>query len=192
MSRGGVLRRMMQEHRKPILTLGILLLVNLVAYGAVVIPLSRSVASIEDRDRAADSELRAARAEYDRATSTLKSQEVVSRDLTHFYNDVLPKSWSDARRMTYLRLQQVARESNLEFEQYKSEPDQEKGSSLTRVNVELVLRGTYSAVREFVHKLDTSPEFVVIDDIGLAEGSDAGGVLVLTLQLSTYFRPAVQ
>lgn len=183
---------MMQEHRRPLVILGVLLLINVVVYGAVVIPLSRSVASIEDRDRAADSALRAARAEYDRATSTLKSQEVVSRDLTHFYNEVLPRSWSDARRMTYLRLQQVARESNLEFEQYKSEPEQEKGSSLTRVNVELILRGPYEAVRAFVHRLDTSPEFVVIDDIGLAEGSDSGGVLVLTLQLSTYFRPVVQ
>jgi len=185
-----MIRRVLQERRTPLLTLGLLLLVNLVVYGAVVIPLSRSVTNVADRDREADRLLREARAERDKATNTLRSQEVVSRDLTHFYAEVLPQSWSDARRMTYLRLQQVARESNLEFEQYKSEPEQEKGSSLMRVNVEFVLRGTYSAVRTFVHKLDVAPEFVVIDDIGLAEGSDSGAELVLTLQLSTYFRPA--
>jgi Tfp pilus assembly protein PilO len=183
---------MLQEHRRPVFALGALLLLNLAVYGAVVVPLSRSVASIEDRDRAADRELREARAEYERASSTLKSQEVVSRDLERFYDDVLPRSWSDARRMTYLRLQQVARDSDLVFQEYKGEPEQEKGSSLTRVNVELILRGTYEAVREFVYRLDTSPEFVVIDDIGIAEGADSG-MLVLTLQLSTYYRPpAVQ
>lgn len=192
MSKDRVVRRVMQERRKPIMTLGLLLLVNLVVYGAVVIPLSRSVANVEGRDRDADRLLQEARADHERAAKTLSSQEVVSRDLAHFYNEVLPQNYSDARRMTYLRLQQVARESNLEFEQYNSEQEQEKGSSLTRVNIELSLRGTYDAVRTFVYKLDTSPEFVVIDDIGLAEGSDSSGVLELALKLSTYFRSATQ
>jgi Tfp pilus assembly protein PilO len=191
-SRGRFLRRVVQERRGPFMILGLLLAINLVVYGAVVLPLARRVATVEDRDRAADRLLKEARAEHDKATRTLRSQEVVSRDLTRFYNEVLPQNWSDARRMTYLRLQQLAADSHLQFEEYKNEQEQEKGSSLTRVNIDLVLRGTYDAVRAFVYKLDTSPEFVVIDDIGLAEGADTADVLELTLKLSTYFRSAPQ
>jgi Tfp pilus assembly protein PilO len=190
-SSGSVFRRIAGDQRRPLIILGVLLALNAGVYGAVVVPLSRSVATVEDRNREARRALQAARAEYEREASTLKGQEMMGKDLARFYGDVLPQSWSDARRMTYLRVQQIARESKLEFEQFKSEPKQEEGSELTRVNIEFVLRGAYDAVRSFIHTLDTSPEFVVIDDIGLAEeGAESGGVLVLTLQLSTYLRPA--
>jgi hypothetical protein len=45
-------------------------------------------------------------------------------------------------------------------------------------------------VRTFIHELETSPEFVVIDDVSLAEDDDEGGLLQLTLQLSTYYQDA--
>lgn len=186
-----LVRRVLAERRRFAISLGLLLVANVVVYGVAVYPLSQRVANIEQRDRTAERSLRAAKADYAGARNTLTGKERAAAELATFYKDVLPQSWSDARRMTHLRLQQLARESNLDFERYTSEPVQEKGSSLTRVKIELVLRGKYDAVRAFVYKLDTSPEFVVIDDIGLAEGSDSSGVLVLTLQLSTYFRLAV-
>ena len=52
----------------------------------------------------------------------------------------------------------------------------------------MVLSGTYAEMRDFIYQLETAPEFVVIDNIQLAEGSEGTGSLVVTLDLSTYFR----
>jgi len=50
------------------------------------------------------------------------------------------------------------------------------------------LAGSYADIRDFIHEIESSPEFVVIDDVALAEGVQNDPVLRLTLQLSTYFR----
>jgi hypothetical protein len=52
----------------------------------------------------------------------------------------------------------------------------------------MVLTGSYEGMRMFLHQLEAAPEFVVVDDVGLAEGSAAERDLALTIQLSTYFR----
>jgi Tfp pilus assembly protein PilO len=54
------------------------------------------------------------------------------------------------------------------------------------------LMGNYADVRDFIHEIESSPEFVVIDEINLAEGSQGDSMLRLTLQLSTYFRTGEQ
>jgi hypothetical protein len=50
------------------------------------------------------------------------------------------------------------------------------------------LAGGYADIRDFIHEIEASPEFVVIDDVGLTEGVTNSDTLRLTLQLSTYFR----
>ena len=52
----------------------------------------------------------------------------------------------------------------------------------------MVLAGTYADMRDFIYQLETAPEFVVIDNVQLAEGGDGSGSLVVTLDLSTYYR----
>ena len=61
-------------------------------------------------------------------------------------------------------------------------------STLTRLQIQMVLAGTYADMRDFIYQLETAPEFVVIDNVQLAEGGDGGGSLVVTLDLSTYYR----
>ncbi len=45
-------------------------------------------------------------------------------------------------------------------------------------------------MRNFIHQLETAPEFVVIDNVLLAEGADGNGALEVKLELSTYYRVA--
>jgi hypothetical protein len=45
-------------------------------------------------------------------------------------------------------------------------------------------------MRDFIYQLEAAPEFVVIDNVLLAEGSEGTGSLVVTLDLSTYYRVA--
>jgi hypothetical protein len=42
-----------------------------------------------------------------------------------------------------------------------------------------------------LYDLETSPEFVVIEHIILAEGQTASSPLALSMELSTYYRPTV-
>jgi Tfp pilus assembly protein PilO len=52
----------------------------------------------------------------------------------------------------------------------------------------MVVQGDYENVRKFIHALETAPEFVVIDDVSLTQGAEPSSPLVLTLELSTYYR----
>jgi hypothetical protein len=65
----------------------------------------------------------------------------------------------------------------------------QRDSSLTRLRITMQLSGTYAEIRSFLHQLETAPEFVVVDNVELAEGADAGA-LTVTLELSTYYRGA--
>lgn len=186
----GLVRRVLAEHRRIVIPLSVALVVNVLAYALIVYPLSQRVANVTQRDLAAEQALAQATAEHGQASGTLTGKARASTELTTFYSDVLPRDLSGARRLTYLRLAQLARESNLRFESGTYTPTDERGSTLTRLKIVLGLAGTYADIRTFIHALESSPEFVVIDNVELAEGAE-GGNLAVTLELSTYYRNTV-
>ena len=183
-----LLRRAVAEHRRLVVAIGVALAANLLVYAFVVYPLAERVANIEQRNQAAALALAQARTEHTQANGTLTGKARAAAELATFYRDVLPHDLTGARRLTYLRLARLARESNLEYERSQYAPQVDDDSTLTRLQIQMVLSGTYAEMRDFIYQLETAPEFVVIDNIQLAEGSDATGTLVVTLDLSTYFR----
>lgn len=187
-----LLRRIVKEHRRSLIVLGVLLLANIVVYATVVYPLSQRVANSEQRDRTADQALAQARTEFEQATGTLTGKARASTELATFYKDVLPSNLAGARRLTHLRLPQLARESNLRYDRGVYEQMEVRDSTMRRLRIQMNLAGSYDAVREFIHRLETSPEFVVIDNVTLAEDVVDGDLLGVTLELSTYFREEVQ
>jgi Tfp pilus assembly protein PilO len=184
-------QRSLGEHRRLALGMAVVAVLNVAVYFLAVRPLAFRVATIEDRDRQAEQMLVAAKAESQAVSGALTGKERAIKELAAFYQTVLPKDLAGARRLTHLRLAQHARESGLKFERFSFDPEPVKGSDLTRVKGEMVLTGTYGEVRKFVHKVETSKDFVVLDDLSLAEGTATGTELVVTLKLSTYFRTAV-
>lgn len=188
MNSRAVIERLVREHRQRLLVLLVLLALNVVAGAFVVRPLGERVANVEQRGRAADATLAAARQEHAQATSALTGKDRAGNELTLFYRDVLPANLTAARKLTYPRLEQMATKAGLAVRNYRFETIAVKDSVLTRAKVEMALTGTYEAMRSFVHAIESAPEFVVIDDIGLAEGADAARDLSLALELSTYFR----
>jgi Tfp pilus assembly protein PilO len=185
-----LLRRAAAEHRRLVIGLTVMLVLNVLVYALLVFPLSQRVANIEQRDRAAEQALAQARMEHGDAAGTLTGKARASAELTTFYQDVLPQDLAGARRLTYLRLARLARESNLQQERSSYEPVVDQESTLTRLQIQMVLSGTYAEMRDFIYQIETAPEFVVIDNVLLAEGSEGTGSLVVTLDLSTYFRVA--
>lgn len=185
-----LVRRAIAEHRRLVVGLGAAVVLNGLVYALVVYPLSDRVANVTERERAAEEALAQAKTEHDQASGTLTGKSRAATELTTFYQDVLPQDLPGARRLTYLRLAQLARESGLDYQRATYAPVVESGSTLTRLQIQLVLSGTYPDMRDFIYELETAPEFVVIDNVRLAEGADDGGSLVVTLDLSTYFRNA--
>jgi Tfp pilus assembly protein PilO len=189
---GTLLQRIVREHARVVVPLAIALGVNVVLYGAVVYPLSQRVANIEQRDRTAEQQLQAAQRDQQQARGTLTGKDRASAELATFYNDVLPSDLSGARRLTHLRLAQLARESNLKFERATFESVPRRDGTLTQLKIDMDLSGSYGNIRAFIHQLETAPEFVVIDNITLGQASGQGdaGALGIKLQLSTYYRDA--
>jgi Tfp pilus assembly protein PilO len=183
-----LVRRVAAEHRRLLVPLGLALVVNALLYAGVVYPLSQRVANVEQRDQAAAEALAAAQREHAQASGALTGKARASAELATFYSDVLPQSLAGARRLTFLRLAQLARESNLGYERASRTPTVMKGSTLTQLNIDMLLSGTYADFRNFIYELETAPEFVVIDNVDLTEGAENSGTLNITLALSTYYR----
>jgi Tfp pilus assembly protein PilO len=184
-----LVRRAAAEHRRLLIGLVIAFVINGLVYALVVYPLSQRVANVEQRDQAAEQALAQARVEHAQASGTLNGKARASAELATFYKDVLPKDLAGARRLTYLRLARLARDSKLQYERASYAPGVESDATLTRLQIQMVLSGSYADMRTFIYQLEAAPEFVVIDNVQLAEGGDSGS-LVVTLDMSTYYRNA--
>jgi hypothetical protein len=183
-------RRVFAENRTPIIWLGALLAVNLLVYGFGVYPLSQRVANVAERNETAARALAAARLENGQAAGALTGKDQAVTKLAKFYTEVLPRDLATARQQTHLRLAQMARTHNLRYGRAESEPVLGKDSKLTQLKVELNLGGSYAGVRSFLHSLETAPQFIVIDNVTLAESQESEDRVDVTLQVSTYFRSA--
>lgn len=181
--------RILSERRAVVLPLVALAIVNVGLYVLAVYPLSLRVRALETRAAASRTQLAAAEREFAAAKAIVSGREKADSELRAFYSDVLPADLPAARRMTYARLAQLARASNLHSEHRSYEPDTTYKGSLEKLAIVMELSGEYGDVREFVHKLETSPEFVVIERVALAERGQGDAQLTLTLNMATFFRP---
>jgi len=189
MSKMPLVRRILTEHRRAVVALVAALIANVLAYAFLVAPLARQVADVAGRDDRAARALRMAKTDHDQAVGALTGKDRAATELATFYKTVLPLDVSSARRLVYLRLHQLARETGLTYSRGTNDVAERRSSNLTRLRTELELEGSYSSVRTFIHQLETAPEFVVIDNVELT-GDDAGMALRVKLELSTYFRTA--
>jgi Tfp pilus assembly protein PilO len=184
-----LVRRVVREHRRILVPLAILFVSDVVAYAFVIYPLAERVANIEQREQAAARELAAAQREHGLAAGTLGGKDRAARELERFYADVLPRDLPTARRLTYVRLPQLAGQFDVVFDRRTNEQqDEQPGSALIPLRTQVELAGRYNDVRSFIHQLESSPEFVVIDNITLSEEEEDTGLLQLKLDLSTYYK----
>jgi Tfp pilus assembly protein PilO len=187
---GSLVRRIFDEHRRVLVPLLAALVINVVAYAALVYPLSQRVANVAQRNQSAELALTAARADYAQAAGLVTGKSRAASELTTFYTKVLPADLPAARRLTHLRLAQLAREAGVQLGHETLEPDEKrKGSSLARLQGTMDLVGSYAAIRRFIHQLEVAPEFVVIDNVQLSEEGQ-GDNLKVRVALSTYYRVA--
>ncbi|HNV04394.1 MAG TPA: GspMb/PilO family protein [Vicinamibacterales bacterium] len=190
---GGLLR-VLRDRRAAVLPLAVALVLNIAVFGLVVFPSFRVVAGAEQRERAALDELADAEREHAAASRVRQDKERAERNLRTFYEEVLPADLAGARRATYVHLAQLARDAGLRYQRRVEQPrppattGEDRSSTLARFDITMVLEGDYEGVRQFLREVEASDSFIVIDNVGLAEGSESSGDLVLTINMSTYYR----
>lgn len=182
-----LLQRILREKRSIILPLFVALLVNMAAYALVVRPLGEKSATAADRAQEASRNLKAAEADRDSARALVAGKTLAEQELTTFYGKVLPADLSAARRMTYAALPALARRANVRYDASRTTIEPVKNQRLGRLRISMVLEGNYDSVRAFIYELETTPAFVIIDDVTLAQ-RDPEKPLALSLELSAYFR----
>src|SRR5262245_27809306 len=107
--------RVIADHRRWLVPLGIVLAINVIVLPAVVLPLRQAVQSGSVRAEASAAALKEAMADLKDAEATRDGQGQASKDLDRFYAEVLPTDFASARRMTGLKLGQLARSHDVEF-----------------------------------------------------------------------------
>jgi Tfp pilus assembly protein PilO len=182
------IRRVLAEKRAVVAPLAIVFLVNLGVLALFVYPMTLRSRDSHRRASVAEEALLSAQRDHDDAQRTKTRKERAIEELRRFYREVLPPDMAGARRITYLRLAQLAQQNNLKPEHRTSSPEIDRESQLGRLKMTMTLQGDYRSVRNFIHDLETANEFVVIDDVSLTQGSEPSAPLVLTLELSTYYR----
>ena len=180
--------RVIADHRRWLLPVGIVLAINIAVLFAVVMPMRRSAESGTSQAAESAAALNAALADLRNAEATRDGQSQASKDLDRFYGEVLPANFSMARRMTQLKLAQMARAHDVAFERGTTSQEELRDSPLERLNVSCSLAGDWDDIRQLIHEIETGPDFLVIDNVALTEGATATAPLTLELELSTYFR----
>lgn len=183
-----LLNRVVAEHRTLLVTLAAILAVNVAVYALVVRPLGAKSAGAADRAATAAAALAAAQRELAMAQALVAGKTHADEELSAFYEKVLPADLAAARRLTYASLPALARRTNVKYEQRSTEiEDSEKDSHLGHLRMRMMLQSEYEDFRNFIYQLESAPEFVILDDVSLAENVGSGP-LTITLNLSTYFR----
>ncbi len=180
--------RVVAEHRRWLVPVGLLLAINLVVLFAVVLPMRQSVATGEGQANESAGVLNAAIAELKDAEATRDGQAGASKDLDRFYGEVLPANFTAARRLMQLKLAQMARAHDVQYRSGTTTPESERDSTLDRLRVQCELDGDWDDIRQLIYEIETGPDFFVIDNVRLSEGPDTNAPLSLSLEISTYYR----
>jgi Type II secretion system (T2SS), protein M subtype b len=180
--------RVASEHRRVLAALGILAVANVCILALAVYPLSLKASASQRRADAAARSLAQVEREVSRVHATLATTEQADKDLARFYADVLPRDVSGARHQTYAHLAALADEHNLAVARRTYAIDDAYKGRLQRLQIAMVLTGEYPDIRDFIYALETSPEFVVIEDVSVAESARVQSGLTVNLQLATFFR----
>ena len=182
-----LIRRILVEKRFPITIVAVVIGLNIALYAFAVYPWRIKVSNAEQRLRTAQQALATVQQNYTTARAILEGKAQADQELRRFYVDILPRDLAGARGITYPRLALLARQSNLVLERRSSTPEQDEDSQLARLRTTMLLAGEWWDIRRFIYELETSPEFIVIEEVVITQGDEVDSALALTLGVSTFY-----
>ena len=182
-----LMQRIFVEERLAITMVIVVVVVDVALYALVVLPWSVALTNARQRAEIASLALTAAEQALAVARTTVYGKLEADRELQNFYSEILPSDLSDARGITFARLEEAASLNNLLMERRSSSTDHEEGSRLARLQMTMFLKGDYRDMRRFLSELETADDFIVIEEISLSQDDPAENTEALTLGLATYY-----
>ena len=182
-----LMQRIFVEERLAITMVIVVVVVDVALYALVVLPWSVALTNARQRAEIASLALTAAEQALAVARTTVDGKLEADRELQNFYSEILPSDLSDARGITFARLEEAASLNNLLMERRSSSTDHEEGSRLARLQMTMFLKGDYRDMRRFLSELETADDFIVIEEISLSQDDPAENTEALTLGLATYY-----
>jgi hypothetical protein len=185
-----ILQRVLAEKRVIIGAVVMLVCGTVALWGVVVYPLTQQVATAQLRAHSATLNLASAEAEYRAAEGLRDDKTRLEQQLAKFYDDVLPVGLAAARSVTYARLSDLANEHRLVMERRNVTLADEfdDDGRLASLETTMVLSGDWVSIRRFMHALESSTEFMVIERIVLSQSESLDAALGLVLSVATYYR----
>lgn len=183
-----LVQRALVEKRALVLPLVALALANAAVYFFVRPSLERSTEAARRRATVIGAELASAVQAEATMKAAVESQDKAREDLSQFEQRVLPADQASARRLLYLRVAEMADDSNLVFDRRTLSETREPETTLARLDMSLQLEGTYADVRRFLHAVESAKEFLVVRDLGLGESPEGEGFVRLSVTVSTFFK----
>jgi hypothetical protein len=181
--------RILADRRLLVSVLALLAIANFVGLALLFGPIRSRVRTLTQRATTASLSVSTATSELRDARETTAGSAQAVNDLQRFYTKVLPGNQPAARQVTLVRLAQLLQESNLTYDRRAfGQVPPEKDAVLTRATLTMNVYGSYRNLRQFLYKLETGPDFIVVREVGVAQAEDPKEPLEAALTLSTYFK----
>jgi len=179
-----------KERRILLVILGVLLAANTVFFFTYRVQYENRLGELDTRLSQSKAQLDEARRARMTAESQLAGYRKTEKDIRYIYDD----EWAtEPQRLTAFigEVMRLGTVSQLVPHAYGFTGTETKGPkgvgpNAIEVGVAFPVEGTYQQVRQLINLLETSDQFVIIDQIGLS--SAAGDKLALTVRVKTLFR----
>jgi hypothetical protein len=175
-----------QIARRIWIVLGLVAAVNAGFYVLRVRPIVREYAQLLDVHGPEADALAQRQAQVEAREAYLASLRKAEADLSHLRGEVLS---TRERRMVeaQLELTELCEQFKIDLESvnYQNEPLEDE--ELDRFAMIAPLAGGYANLRRFLHAVETSDKFLVVERVQLAQGKEGGVLLQLNITVATYF-----
>ena len=172
------------SHRRALLLLGVLLILNLLLYATIEQFVAPRVAEQKSHFLKRQAEVRQLLRNQGGATNTPEQAYLMAvEDLTKF-RQIIP----DYQEFTGLieELLVLSNSAGLNITRIGYSSAQLKESELMKLDLKFNVAGDYDQIKRFIHSLEQSTRLIAIKQVGLQSANDEG--VNLRLNLETYFR----
>ena len=159
---------------------------NLAFAFLVNVPRAAAAAGLEEQTLQVEAQTASRTSEVERLRQHHRRVLEGSDNLNQFYSEVL--STKSERFISFQReVRDIAGKYNINVDAISYPREAFPKDKVTKLSAVMPLAGSYESLREFIHTIEKSPSFIVIESIQLANSTEGGVILGLNITLSTYF-----
>ncbi len=181
-------KRAIYEHRFKItgIIAGILLL-NLVFWFFFTYPSTRGRERAEEKLKEIQKRKKTVSVKYKKIKQRYEKAVSSGKQIKNFLKNRLS---TKKRRMTILQetIRKLGKECGIHISDISYSNTRKEEMNLIKFAISLPMKSSYGKIRKFIHLVENSEQFLIIEGINLKRSSKSGSIISLDIQLSTYFK----